>query len=92
MSRKARHLLVLEESKKEEFNLDKPSKIKSRFENVQDARYDEARQQANIFAKSMGIEIPPNKLSYEKGGKKRRTQKKYKGKKRYNTRSKKNRK
>jgi len=71
MSRKARHLQVLEESKKDEFNLDKPSKIKSQLERIQDSRYDEARQQANLYAMSMGVKELPNKLSYEKGGKKK---------------------
>ena len=68
MSRKARHLQFLEESKKDEYNFDKPSKIKNRIIEIQDARYDEARQQANCYAMSIGKE-PPNKLSYEKGGK-----------------------
>jgi len=65
MSHKARHLLVLEESKKTEFNLDKPSKIKNRIKRIEDARYDEGRQQANLYAISLHA-VPPNKLSYEK--------------------------
>lgn len=82
MSRKARHLQVLEESKKEEYNSDKPSKIKTRLEIIQDSRHDDARQQANLYALSLG-KPAPNKLSYEKGGKKR---KRYtiKNKKRHN--------
>lgn len=54
MSRKPRHLQVLEEAK--------ALKIKS-----QDllSIYDEAKKQANIYAISIGKE-PPNKLSYEK--------------------------
>ena len=71
MSRKARHLQVLEESKKEEYALDKPSKVKSRIEKIQDARDDPAKMQANLYAISLGVH-PPNKLSYEKGGKKRK--------------------
>lgn len=65
MSHKARHLQILEESKKEEYNFDKPSKIKGRIVQIQDARYDETRQQANLYAISIGKEAP-NKLSYEK--------------------------
>lgn len=82
MSRKARHLQVLEESKKEEYNSDKPSKIKTRLEIIQDSRHDDARKQANLYALSLG-QPAPNKLSYEKGGKKR---KRYtiKNKKRHN--------
>lgn len=72
--RKARHLQFLEESKNYDYNLsncskqtlqDKPSKIISRILQIQDARYDESRKQANFYAISMGKE-PPNKLSYEK--------------------------
>ena len=62
MSRKARHLIVLEESNMKEY---KPSKIKSSIKSIQDARYDETKHQANLYAISLGYE-PPNKLSYEK--------------------------
>lgn len=62
MSRKARHLLVLEESKMDEFNL---SKIKSRIRSIKDFRNDEIKYQANLYAISLGYK-PPNKLSYEK--------------------------
>lgn len=65
MSTKARHLQILEDSKKDEYNLNRTSKIKDRIIQIQDARYDEARQQANNYAISMG-QNPPNKLSYEK--------------------------
>lgn len=62
MSHKARHLLVLEESKMDEF---KVSKTKSRIKSIQDARNDESKYQANLYAMSLGYN-PPNKLSYEK--------------------------
>lgn len=73
MNHKARHLQFLEESKKDDntfYNLtknlqDKQSKIKNRINQIQDARYDEAREKANLYAISMGKE-PPNKLSYQK--------------------------
>ena len=65
MSSKSRHLQILEDSKKDEYNFNKPSKIKNRIIQIQDARYDESRQQANNYAISMG-QKPPNKLSYEK--------------------------
>jgi len=77
MSREQIHLPFLEESKKEEYNFydfhdcvkkslhNKPSKKKQILNKIKDARYDEARQQANLYAMSMGKE-PPNKLSYEK--------------------------
>jgi len=65
MSSKLRHLQILEDSKKDEYNFNKPSKIKNRIIQIQDARYDESRQQANNYAISMGKK-PPNKLSYEK--------------------------
>lgn len=72
MSRKPRHLMVLEEAKKEEYNLDKPGKVKtSLISIVQGARDDEQKELANIYAKSLGLE-PPNKMSYEKGGKRSR--------------------
>ena len=87
MSRKARHLQVIEDAKKEDYNSvplpDKPSKIKSRLEIIEDARHDEGRIQANLYAASLGLK-PPNKLSYEKGGKK-----KYKRSTRKNIRTKK---
>jgi len=70
MSRKARHLQVMEESRKEEYNLDKSSKTKSRVEKIEDARHDPARMQANLYAVSLGLQAP-NKLSYEKGGRKK---------------------
>jgi len=50
MSRKARHLLILEDSKKEMYNFDKPSKIKSRIFQIIDTRYNEIRNQANLYA------------------------------------------
>ena len=62
MSYKARHLLVLEESKMDEFKI---SKIKSRIKSIKDARNDETKYQANLYAMSLGYN-PPNKLSYEK--------------------------
>lgn len=71
MSRKARHLQILEESKKEEYNLDKPSKIRSSISKIEDARLDQARAQANAYAASVGLKAP-NLYSYEKGGRKRR--------------------
>lgn len=63
MKHKPRHLQFLEESKKD-LN-DNTSKIKSRIYQIQDARYDEAREKANLYAISIGKE-PPNKLSYER--------------------------
>jgi hypothetical protein len=71
MSRKARHLQILEESKKEEYNLDKPSKALASISKIQDARYDEARAQANAYAASLGLKAP-NLYSYERGGRKRK--------------------
>jgi hypothetical protein len=71
MSRKARHLQAIKDSQKEEYNIEKPSKTKTRLEIIQDARHDDARQQANLYALSLG-KPAPNKLSYEKGGKKRK--------------------
>lgn len=76
MSRKAkaRHLQVLEDSKKKEFNLDKPSKI----------TIDEAKHQANVYAMSINPSIRelPNK-----GGKRKRRTRKNKSKKHYKTKN-----
>jgi len=69
MSRKARHLQVLEDSKNMEYILDRPSKMKtSLLGTIKDTRDDEFKRQANIYAASLGQQ-EPNKLSYEKGGK-----------------------
>lgn len=65
MSRKARHLKILEDSKKFEYNWDKPSKKKaSLIKIIQESRDDEHKRQANLYAKSLNCE-PPNKLRYE---------------------------
>lgn len=74
MSRKARHLQVLEDSKNTEYNLDKPSRVKtSLLGTIKDARDDEFKTQANLYAASLG-KPAPNKLSYEKtGGKNRKS-------------------
>lgn len=91
MSRKPRHLMVLEEAKKEEYNLDKPSKIKSSLiSTVQGARDDEQKELANMYAKSLGLE-PPNKMSYEKGGKRTRKHRSRKNKSRKHKKSNKRR-
>jgi len=71
MSRKAKHLQAIEESKKEEYNLDKSSITRSSISKIKDARHDEARAQANAYAASLSLK-PPNIYSYEKGGRKRK--------------------
>jgi hypothetical protein len=71
MSRKARHLQVLEDSKSTEYNLEQPSRMKtSLLGTIKDTRDDEFKRQANLYAASLGQQ-QPNKLSYEKGGKRR---------------------
>lgn len=68
-TRKARHLQVLEDSKNTEYNLERPSKMKtSLLGTIKDTRDDEFKMQANLYAASLG-KPQPNKLSYEKGGK-----------------------
>lgn len=81
MSRKARHLQLLEDSKRPEYNIDKPSKVKGVTSTIEDARYDEARERANMYAKSLNMPAP-NMMSYEKrGGKTRRRRNRRKNKK-----------
>lgn len=73
MSRKARHLQVLEDSKNTEYELDRPSKLKSSIlGTIKDARDDEFKRQANLYAASLG-KPAPNKLKYEgeTGGKRK---------------------
>lgn len=66
MSRKSRHLCILEDSKKEEFNFDKPSKTPSKLRTIiHNSREDDYKMTCNLYAVSMGY-APPNKLSYEK--------------------------
>jgi hypothetical protein len=65
MSRKARHLQILEDSKKYEYNLDKPSKKRTLLiKIVQDSRDDQHKHEANLYGISLGFK-PPNKMSYE---------------------------
>lgn len=73
MSRKARHLQVLDDSKNIEYNSEQPSKKKSSLlEIIKDARDDEFKRQANLYATSLG-KPAPNKLKYESetGGKRK---------------------
>lgn len=86
MSRKARHLQILEDSKKEEYNINKPTKIRT---TIQDTRNDYAREQANLYAKSLGYSAP-NAMSYEKNGGK--TKRKRRNSKRKNRRTRRSRK
>ena len=73
MSRKARHLQVLEDSKNTEYNSEQPSRIKtSLLGTIKDARDDEFKRQANLYAVSLD-KTQPNKLSYEKGGSRRKS-------------------
>lgn len=67
MPRKARHMEVLEDSKKEEFRLDKDcKKERKNIRNiVSDSREDEYKMNLNLLAISYGYP-PPNVLSYQK--------------------------
>ena len=66
MPRKARHLYILDDSKKKEFNIDNlKKKITNLRTIIKDARDDNYKTTCNLYAISMGYP-PPNILSYEK--------------------------
>lgn len=61
MPRKARHLEMIEESKK--IN-QKPNEVQKMRKMIANARDDEFKMNSNLYAKSLGYN-PPNVLSYE---------------------------